>query len=159
MGVVDSVVYRIDCGAVSATGHSIGGDHAEEIAAEVQAILRDDAGVQDAYAALADVAKTDFETDRLQKVLASPESFDEWRVGEALGEHQLVGRKGCKFPWPDSRSMRNPNCSRGGVDLIGFQSGEHMRFVFAEVKTSQATERSHEPFSRSGRSIRRAERR
>lgn len=131
-----SVVYEIDDCVVPAVGHSIDDEQADAIAPEVRAILRDDAGVQEAYAALADVAETDFEIATLKKVLAAPESFDEWRVGEALAERHLVSERGCSFPWPDSRSTRNPNSSGGGVDLVGFQVGERTRFVFAEVKTS-----------------------
>ncbi|GAA2434807.1 MULTISPECIES: hypothetical protein [Mycobacteriaceae] len=136
MVVVDAAVYKVDHCAVHAAGHSIDEDRADAIAAEVRAILRDDKGIEDAYGALADLAKTDFHTETLQRVLAAPDSYDEWRVGEALAEHHLVNNKSCSFPWPDCRSTRNPNSSGGGVDLIGFEHGERVRFVFAEVKTS-----------------------
>lgn len=136
MDVIGSLAYEIDHCAVPATGHLINETQADAIAAEVRSILCDDTGVQEAHQALSDLVKTDFHLETLQKVLAAPESFAEWRVGEALAEHHLVTSKACIFPWPDSRSTRNPNSSAGGVDLIGFHSGERMRFVFAEVKTS-----------------------
>lgn len=134
--MVGSLAYTVDHGAVSATGHLLEESDVADIAPGVQSILRDDTGVQEAREALADLAKTDFENERLESILTSPDSFDEWRVGEALAEHHLVTEVGCEFPWPDSRSTRNPNSSGGGVDLIGFHASDRVRFVFAEVKTS-----------------------
>lgn len=134
--MVGSLAYTVNHGAVSATGHLLEEADVGRIAADVQSILRDDTGVQEAREALADLVKTDFESDRLEKILAAPDSFDEWRVGEALAERHLAQEVGCEFPWPDSRSTRNPNSSGGGVDLIGFHASDRVRFVFAEVKTS-----------------------
>lgn len=134
--MVGSLAYTFDHGAVAATGHVLDESDVSVIAPGVRSILRDDTGVQEAREALADLAKTDFERERLESILASPDSFDEWRVGEALAEHHLVTEVGCEFPWPDSRSTRNPNSSGGGVDLIGFHLSDRVRFVFAEVKTS-----------------------
>lgn len=136
MKVVGSVAYLVDHYAVPASGHLIDEDQVAGIAADVQSILRDDTGVQAAREALTDLVKTDFDSAILESILAAPESFDEWRVGEALAEYYLSRVKGCNFPWPDSRSTRNPNSSGGGVDLIGLQSGERFRFVLAEAKTS-----------------------
>lgn len=134
--MVGMVAYSFGQGAVPATGHVLSDDDVRDIAANVQAILRDDTGVQEARDALADVAKTAFATEQLEQILAAPTSFDEWRVGEALAEHHLSAVLGCDFPWPDSRSTRNPNSSSGGVDLVGFRDDGRVRFVFAEVKTS-----------------------
>lgn len=131
-----SLAYTVRQGAVNAAGYLLEEADILHIARDVQAILRDDTGVQEAREALADLAKTDFERGRLESVLAAPDSFDEWRVGESLAEHHLAEELGCEFPWPDSRSTRNPNSSGGGVDLIGFHAGERIRFIFAEVKTS-----------------------
>ncbi|MGC4191958.1 MAG: hypothetical protein QM589_12475 [Thermomicrobiales bacterium] len=121
---------------ISATGHLLEEADVRCIAAEVQAILRDESGIQEVRAALADLAKTDFAVDQLEFVLAAADSFAEWRVGEALAERHLSRELGCDFPWPDSRSTRNPHSSGGGVDLIGFHTSDKVRFVFAEVKTS-----------------------
>lgn len=131
-----TLAYTVGQGAVVATGHLFDETDIQLIASDVQAILRDDTGTQEAHDALVDLAKTDFEIDRLQEILAAPDSFDEWRVGEALAEHHLSQEIGCEFPWPDNRSTRNPNSSGGGVDLIGFHASDRVRFVFAEVKTS-----------------------
>lgn len=134
--MVGSLAYTLDHGAISATGHLLKESDITHVAPDVQSILRDDTGVQEAREAVADLAKTDFENERLESILATPDSFDEWRAGEALAEHHLVKEVGCSFPWPDSRSTRNPNSSEGGVDLIGFHASDRVRFVFAEVKTS-----------------------
>ena len=134
--MVGSLAYKVDHGAVSATGHLLEDADVQRIAADVQSILRDDTGVQEARDALADLARTNFENNQLENVLAAPDSFDEWRVGEALAERHLAQEVGCEFPWPDSRSTRNPNSSGGGVDLIGFFVSDRVRFIFAEVKTS-----------------------
>ncbi|MGN6199931.1 hypothetical protein [Humibacter sp.] len=149
--MVGSLAYTVDHGRVAAAGHLLEEEDVASIAPAVQSILRDDTGVQEAREALADLAKTAFESERLESILASPDSFDEWRVGEALAEHHLITDVGCEFPWPDSRSTRNPNSSGGGVDLIGFHASDRVRFVFAEVKTSHqqawppslVTSRSH----------------
>lgn len=134
--MVGSLVYEIEDCVVRASGYTIDEAQANGMASEIRAILRDEAGVQEAREALADLTKTDFEIATLEGVLAAPESFDEWRVGEAIAEHHLVDLTRCHFPWPDSRSTRNPHSSGGGVDLIGFECAERTRFVFAEVKTS-----------------------
>ena len=134
--MVGSVAYVVDHCAVPAYGFLINEEEANTIATEVRSILRDDTGIQDAREALADLATTDFQNATLERILAAPESFAEWRVGEALAEHHLAKAKNCTFPWPDSRSTRNPNSSGGGVDLIGFHQGARSRFVFAEAKTS-----------------------
>lgn len=134
--MVGSLAYTVNHGSVSATGHLLNEEDVNSIAPEVQSILRDETGIQEAREALSDLAKTGFDNEVLEGVLAAPDSFEEWRVGEALAEHHLVQELGCMFPWPDSRSTRNPNSSGGGVDLIGFHFGDRVRFVFAEVKTS-----------------------
>lgn len=131
-----SVAYTVDHGSVCASGYLLDDADVKAIAADVQSILRDDTGVQEARDALTDLATTDFESGRLENLLAAPSSFDEWRVGEALAERHLAREIGCMFPWPDSRSTRNPNSSGGGVDLIGIHAGDRVRFVLAEVKTS-----------------------
>ncbi|NMO00257.1 hypothetical protein HH308_03400 [Gordonia sp. TBRC 11910] len=131
-----SLAYTVNDGPISATGHLLEESDVTHIAPSVQSILRDETGVQEAREALADLAQTDFENERLESILAPPDTFEEWRAGEALAEHHLTTEAGCEFPWPDSRSTRNPNSSGGGVDLIGFHVGDRVRFVFAEVKTS-----------------------
>lgn len=79
--MVGSLAYTVDHGAVSAIGHLLEESDVADIASGVQSILRDDTGVQEAREALADLAKTDFENERLESILTSPDSFDEWRVG------------------------------------------------------------------------------
>lgn len=131
-----AVAYVIDDCQVGAAGHIVDQQHVDLIAPEVQSILRDDTGVREAHESLSDLTVTGFQEDLLQRVLAPRDTFEEWRVGEALAELHLKMTKGCVFPWPDSRSTKNPGSSGGGVDLIGFQYGDRVRFVFAEVKTS-----------------------
>lgn len=149
-GGVFKAYEEVDC-AVPYAGHLLTGDDLEEVAPLIQAILRDDAGAVGVRQALLDLADTDFAVDVLDAVLAAPAAFEEWRVGEALAEHHLSTERSCCFPWPDSRSTRNPGSSGGGVDLIGFAATEPIRFAFAEVKTSHqqawppsvVTSRSH----------------
>lgn len=148
--VVGSLAYSIDQGAVTATGYLLEDADVARVTPSVQSILRDDAGIHEAREALADLPKTTFENERLEKILAPPTSFEEWRVGEALAEHHLATDLGCEFPWPDNRSTRNPNSSGGGVDLIGFHVGSRVRFVFVEAKTSH--EQSWPPSSLTSRS-------
>lgn len=131
-----TIAYEIEGCEVPARGYTLSETDVEQIAPAVRAILRDEAGIRAAREALKDLITTGFAADALEEVLAAPASFAEWRVGEALAEHHLSTANQCVFPWPDSRSTRNPGSSSGGVDLIGFASGSRTRFVFAEVKTS-----------------------
>lgn len=122
-----------------------------EIAPSVRAILKDDTGLIEAREALADIVWTEFDAGLLESILAPRLTYEEWRVGEALAQVHLKTVEDCNFPWPDSRSLRNPTSSSGGVDLIGVHVGKRTRFVFAEVKTSHqqawppsvVTSRSH----------------
>ncbi|WP_433374271.1 hypothetical protein ACQPZX_03585 [Actinoplanes sp. CA-142083] len=146
-----AIAYEIENGPVPAAGYLLSEDGLEHLTDAVRKILRDDTGVAEAWEALRDLPKTSFAEGALRRVLAAPESFDEWRVGEALAEHHLTEVRGCMFPWPDSRSARNPNSSSGGVDILGFHNSDRVRFVFGEVKTSHeekwppqvVTSRSH----------------
>lgn len=145
------LAYELDCSPLRAAGFVVDDEGAAAVAPTVRAILRDDTGVAEAREALVDVAKTDFESEILERVLAPRGSYEEWRVGEAVAEVHLSQVEGCTFPWPDSRSLRNPSSSSGGVDLLGIHDGDRIRFVFAEVKTSHqqawppsvVTSRSH----------------
>ncbi len=147
------ICYQLTGHAVPAIGHTVTEDDASALSEPVKAILSDTAGIQEAQEALQDLIKTDFNLSVLEAVLAPQESYEEWRVGEALAQHHLTAQYGYDFPWPDSRSARNPNSSSGGVDLIGFTTaqGAAARFVLSEVKTSHqqawppsiATSRSH----------------
>lgn len=134
--MAEVVAYTVNHSTVVATGHVLDGEAVAERAGSVRAILRDERGVERAREALSDLVKTDFASATLESVLSTPDSFDEWRVGEALAEEHLSRSTGCVFPWPDSRSTRNPGSSGGGVDLVGFAHGDRVRFVLAEVKTS-----------------------
>lgn len=151
MRVVGTVVYQVGDCVVPACGYNLSARDIDEIAAAVRAILRDDTGVAEAREALQDIPTTMFANARLERLLEQPTRFDEWRVGEALAEYHLSSSKGCHFPWPNSRSTRNPGSSSGGVDLIGFHLSDRVRFAFVEVKTSHqkawppsvVTSRSH----------------
>jgi hypothetical protein len=151
MRVAGTFAYQVKDCVVPAWGYSLSKSDVDEIAPAVRAILRDDSGVEEAREALEDLPTTNFATARLERLLEQPTNFDEWRVGEALAEYHLSNSKGCHFPWPNSRSTRNPGSSSGGVDLIGFHMSDRVRFVFAEVKTSHqkawppsvVTSRSH----------------
>lgn len=150
--VPGSVCYDLAGQSVPARGHEISADDVPSWAEPVRAVLGDDAGLTEARESLQELVKTDFNTAVLEAVLAPQTSHEEWRVGEAVAQHHLTEEFGHVFPWPDSRSTRNPNSSGGGVDLIGIGVvGGVSRFVLCEVKTSHqqawppaiATSRSH----------------
>lgn len=130
--------FRIDHDSVDANGLVLGNDHLAEAEPQVQALLRDVLGASEVEAALAGILSTDFQRDRLAKVLTDDRVVEEWRVGEALAEFYLVEYRRCYFPWPSGRDLRNPGTSSGGVDLVGFHIySDEVRFAFGEVKTSR----------------------
>lgn len=101
-------------------------------------LLHDDAGKKSVAEYLGGLATTDFVSDRLAEALNSAPPINNWQVGESLAEAYLVDHKGCEFPWPAGRDLRNPNASPAGADLVGFQQhGKTQRFTFGEVKTSK----------------------
>lgn len=130
--------YRIESDSVDSCGLTCPPDLLAEMAPEVQALLDDEEGVDFARAALFDLPETEFESDRLEQILTSAAvSNPEWKVGEALAEHVLVADHDCEFPWPHSRSQRNPHSSDGGADLVGFHHiNGSPRFAIGEIKTS-----------------------
>ncbi len=103
----------------------------------VASLVMDTAGKAEIKALLASVAEADFEQAGLEELLADPDSVENWRVGEAIGEAYLTEHRACMFPWPDGRDVRKEGSSLPGADLVGFQKdavGD--RFAFGEVKTS-----------------------
>jgi len=146
-------VYAIGTGHVTGTGHQF--SEAEVVAAlkeRLPAILWDEAGKADIGDALAGVASTHFESDRIAEALGRDREVEDWQVGEAIAEAYLIDHHDCEFPWPSSRDVRNPNASPTGADLVGFQKhDETLRFAFGEVKTSgEKKYPPHAVFGRSG---------
>lgn len=131
-------VYSIGSADLTAVGHDLSDVEAEIIAPDVQALLADTTGVDEVRKSLESVTRTDFSRQRLEEVLFTEGTVEEWRVGEALAEHHLTSEHNCLFPWPSGRDLKNPGTSSGGVDLIGFEItvGE-AAFALGEVKTSQ----------------------
>ena len=99
---------------------------------------------------LSGLAQTDFEAARVSQILSAGQPVDDWRVGEAFAEAFLIDHRGCEFPWPMGRDVRNPKASPAGADLVGFATvKDRIRFAFGEVKTS--SEAKWPPHVMSGR--------
>lgn len=131
-------VYSIRKGCVLALGVQFDAEGVTQISTPVQALLVDQAGVDQVQEAMSGVTLTDFEADRLASLLNSARPQEEWRVGEALAEYHLAEEHSCTFPWPSGRDLKNPGTSSGGVDLVGFHHhAGSVRLAFAEVKTSR----------------------
>lgn len=127
-------------GAVPVTGLGLSWSEAElaaALAAEVAALVFDEAGKANVEQILAEVAETEFHQEGVARVLRRPTEVEDWRVGEAIAEGYLTGHRACLFPWPDGRDERKSGSSLPGADLVGIhRDGEADRFAFGEVKTS-----------------------
>ena len=103
----------------------------------IQPILDDVPGKNQVGSLLSGLAQTDFEAARVSQILSVRQPVDDWRVGEAFAEAFLIDHRGCEFPWPMGRDVRNPKASPAGADLVGFATvKDRIRFAFGEVKTS-----------------------
>lgn len=103
----------------------------------VSTLVFDDAGKADIASLLAGLAETEFEQLGVARILATPEEFESWRVGEAIAEAYLTDHRDCTFPWPDGWDERKSGSSLPGADLVGFQTDAAGDcFAFGEVKTS-----------------------
>lgn len=134
-------LYCADVAAVTARGVSYtDGELATALSGSVALILWDDAGTLDLQAILTSVTATDFSNKGLKRILANHVRPENWRVGEGFAEAFLVEHRGCMFPWPTGRDLKNPSACPAGTDLVGFQNIDAMddtyRFAFGEVKTS-----------------------
>ena len=104
----------------------------------VSKILFDDEGTDILESLLSGVAETDFENEKVKRILSLKRKPENWRVGEALAESYLVAHRNCFFPWPGSRDKKKESASLPGTDIVGFQETTERdnRFAFGEVKTS-----------------------
>ena len=101
-------------------------------------MLDDEHGRTQIRESLLGLPSTQFDSTRLEAAMARRTEHQDWQVGEAMGEAYLSDHRGCEFPWPSSRDLRNPSASPAGADLVGFQShANSARLAFGEVKTSQ----------------------
>ena len=105
-------------------------------------LVHDEEGSEELRDLFDGLATTQFETDHLERVLNVPRAAVEpWRVGEALAEAYLVDHRGCEFPWPSGRDLKNPEASPAGADLAGFiREGDDDLLALGEVKTSFDTD-------------------
>ena len=138
MIAVGTECYSLGSTPSIGSGRSWNDEELEEaINGEVSALVFDDTGRAEIEELLAGVAGTAFEQQQLAQALASPDSIEDWRVGEAIAETYLTEHRGCRFPWPDGRDERKSGSSLPGADLVGIQhEGDDSRFAFGEVKTS-----------------------
>lgn len=116
----------------------------------VASVVFDDVGKAEVEEILAGLVETEFGIDNLQRILKTPQSVEDWRVGEAIAECYLASHRVCTFPWPDSRDERKAGSSLPGADLVGFvidANGDCL--TFGEVKTS--TEGKYPPGAMHGR--------
>ena len=110
----------------------------------VAAALFDYEGRANIEEILAGVADTEFAQEGVRRVLSSPASIEDWRVGEAIAETYLADHRSCYFPWPDGRDERKSGSSLPGADLVGFTVDQDGHcFAFGEVKTS--SDQQHPP--------------
>jgi hypothetical protein len=85
------------------------------------------------------VTNTEFEKRTLEEIFTiNPDKIPKWRIGEALGEFFLQEHFKIRFWHNQLRDLRNPDCSPGGADLLGFVGvDQEIIFVFGETKTSE----------------------
>lgn len=140
--VEGSEQYNVDVGRLMARGVSWDEETLSDIlVSRVLAMLWDTAGRENLRDLLEDLPETDFQRDRLEETLKVQPALESWRICEALGEVFLTDGRGCFFPWPAGRDLKNPAGSPAGADLVGFSSGpDGERFVFGEVKSSESEE-------------------
>ncbi|MFO0893016.1 MAG: hypothetical protein U0790_28255 [Isosphaeraceae bacterium] len=130
-----------DCSSTPVLAHGIEfGDRelSQALATRVSEVVYDAAGLDELEDLLSGLSATKFETQTVQRVLSAPRgAIEDWRIGEAFAEAYLNDYRGCQFPWPSSRDLKNPEASPAGADLIGFVAvGGVDWFAFGEVKTS-----------------------
>lgn len=120
------------------------------ISGPVANLVFDAAGKVEIETLLSSLAETEFEKEGVARILADPESVEDWRVGEAIAESYLTDHCGTTFPWPDGRDERKSGSSLPGADMVGFCSDAKGEcFAFGEVKTSG--ENKHPPQAMYGR--------
>jgi hypothetical protein len=133
-----TVLYKANVLPVEALGISYSDQELDDaLSVEVREIVYDVSGRELLAEIIESIEGTGFSDSEL-KAFLNPEALPEdWRVGEGLAQAYLVAHRGCSFPWPASRDLRNPVSSPAGTDLVGF--AEHKSdyfFAFGEVKTS-----------------------
>lgn len=131
--------YRVTSGRCIGNGVSWTQSEFEDaINGPVISGLFDDEGMADIEALLSSLPETEFEQDELARILAPPDTVEDWRVGEAIAEVYLGDHRDCLFPWPDGRDVRKDGSSLPGADLVGICTDRKgVRFSFGEVKTSK----------------------
>ena len=98
-----------------------------------------------------DVANTGFEINELENTFSSSPSAEPWKIGEAFSECYLEDHNNIRFPYSNSRDLKNPKSGLAGADLVGFFYDDDVTlFLFGEVKTS--SEKKYPPRVVSGRS-------
>jgi hypothetical protein len=138
-------VYNADAAPLTARGASYTDTELDAaLAGSVSRILWDDSGKADLATILMSVTTTEFSEVSIKRILDSGQVLEKWRVGEALAEAFLIEHRGCEYPWPTGRDLKNPSASSAGTDLVGFQKAGNSvsahRFAFGEVKTSEQQE-------------------
>ena len=138
---ISSGTTEYSVGGTSLSAHGVSLSEAElddALANRLPSMLRDDAGKKSIQDLVGGLAKTEFASDVLMRALIATRPMQDWLVGESLSEAYLVDHRGCEFPWPTGRDLRNPNASPAGADLVGFHAHNGTaRFAFGEVKTSE----------------------
>lgn len=130
--------YTVGKAPCAGAGLSWSGEELDAaIVGPVAALIFDESGQANIASLLAGLAETEFEQAGVARILEKSESFESWRVGEAIAETYLTDHRSCTFPWPDSWDERKNGSSLPGADLAGFHADEAGdRFAFGEVKTS-----------------------
>jgi hypothetical protein len=148
-----SLAYKIQRPPASGEGRSfLEGELRVALTGAVRARIQDQEGLTAVAELLESVATTQFDGSAIQRVSATTDRVENWRVGEGLAETYLQEHQNCEFPWPVGRDEKKSGSSLPGADLVGWQIQEdgEIRFAFGEVKTS--TEARYPPGVLLGRS-------
>ena len=131
-------VYSVDHADAYAKGMVISGGSLNDAKDEIEHILFDRAGDVDIEAFLEPLSDEGYEVSNLFSALTqrNKKKVRIWQLGEAVARLYLETHHLCKFPWPSSRDVKNPNSSLPGADLVGICQKGGNRFIFGEVKTS-----------------------
>ena len=114
-------VYNSDNPPIKARGISYTArELTQALKHRVVEVLQDREGRIELQALIASVATTQFDAKRIDEILGQQPAVEDWRVGEAIAESYLVDHRGCEFPWPTVRDLKNPSASPAGADLVGF---------------------------------------
>ena len=152
MKLQTELVYSLGSGNSFCHGIQIDGHNIDDyFSNRVKGRFYDIEGTDELVQEFSDVVNTGFEISELENIFSSSPSTEPWKLGEAFSECYLEDHNNIRFPYPNSRDLKNPKSSLTGADLVGFfYENDITLFLFGEVKTS--SEKKYPPQVVSGRS-------